>query len=182
MPKLLHDFVETRADSATIAEVNALAGIPRERRYRIDAEYDESEFHALLRAATRSLGDVPGRVADDFAEYVLEDFCRRWPAVFEMFSGARDLLEMLPHVYRAVASVLLEDEGDSPPPLLVCERRDRETVLYCGAEGAPKRFLSSFAGAVIRHFGDAATVERLQVSDRVGSGHAVLINWEEAPR
>jgi len=68
MPKLLHDFVETRADSATIAEVNALAGIPRERRYRIDAEYDESEFHVLLRAATNGAVAVINEVIAEAEE------------------------------------------------------------------------------------------------------------------
>jgi hypothetical protein len=180
LPRLLHEFVESRGDAGAVAEVNELAGLPRDRKYRIDAGYDEVDFHRLLRAATRVLDSAPEAVTDEFAVYVFEDFCRRWPAVYEMFNGARDLLEMLPNVYRAIAAVLLDEEGGEPPPVLLCERRDRETVVYCGSGGAPQRFLSSFVETVIRHYGDTASIERLPGSDRVGAGRALVVSWEGA--
>jgi len=177
LPRLLHEFVESRADAGAVVEVNELAGLPRDRVYRIDADYHEADFHRLLRAAGRALDDAPEAVTDEFAAYVFDDFCRRWPAVYEMFSGARDLLEMLPNVYRAIAAVLLDEDAEELPPVLLCERRERETVVYCGSGGAPQRFLSSFVDAVIRHYGDTASIERLPGSDRAGVSGALVVDW-----
>ncbi len=178
---VLFGLIEAMAGAEAILEVRRRAGVPPDKVFRMDEAYDDAEWQRLLAAACAVLEVTPAQAEQAFAEFFLRDALGRWPAWFAMSRNAREFLERQPKIHRSFASSVL----DSAARQAIVEKfhvdsRPSELIVSYASPNQLCGLYVALARAVIRHYGEQATVEETRCCKRGDPQCEVHIGWPES--
>ena len=170
--KLLLNAIERRHGSEAASQMLAEAGIPRDRIYRLNEPYDDSEATRLTAAALERIS------LEDIAEAFFADTLVRFPTWFEMCKTSREFLEMQPVIHNTFAHGLQRpEERDAVRDKFRLEKLTDELVVHYRSPHRLCDMYRAIAQHVFQHYGDTATIEEPKCMKR-GDGECELrIRW-----
>lgn len=179
--KTLFGLVEAAAGPEAVREVRIRAGVPADQYFAMNQAYDDGEWQRLLAAACEKLGVTPEQAEEAFAEFFLRDALTRWPAWFAMSPTARALLERQPRIHNSFATGITDQAiRDSILDKFRVESRPAELVVTYASPNRLCGLYSALARAVIRHYGEQATVEETRCCKRGDPCCEFHIRWRES--
>jgi hypothetical protein len=179
--KVLVDLVLAKAGEEGVAELKRRAGIPQERRFRIDTVYSDDECMRLLGAAAEVLKVDATALEVLYADWFARDAMKRWPVWFEMSATAKQFLERQQTIHNTFATGVRDPEArkgirdkfriERAPHGLVTHYRSPNEL--CGLYKALARW-------VLDHYRDTATIEEPHCMKRGDAECEIHIRWPEA--
>ena len=180
MHRALLRMIEESAGPEAVAEVLDHAEIPRDRYFRLDEDYSDSEWRHLLSATCERLGLAQADAEERFATHFLADSLQRWPAWFEMAADARSFLTLQPSIHNGFYTGLGDVEA---------RRRMNEKFKIEAFDGflvaryqSPNRLCGLYealARRVIAHYGDDARVEHATCMKAGYPSCEIRISWQK---
>lgn len=125
------DFVYAKYGENTMGKIVMELGGSLDTPLYEEEIYSDELWHKSTFALSKRL-KLPKEVIESaFAKYYFADFQRRWPAMAQMCSDARDFIGLLPSQQQAIHEIVFEDKKTEPclGALRVEDEKD-ETVLY----------------------------------------------------
>jgi hypothetical protein len=180
IPKILLDLTHARAGPRGASEVRRRAGVPEEKRYRLDAVYPDEEWQRLLRAACEVLNLSQDDFEVEFADFFGRDSVLRWPTWFKMSLNARELLERQQTIHNAFATGVRDPEARRGiQDKFRLDRLDREIVSHYRSPNQLCGFYKALARWVLNYYHEDATVEETRCLKRGDSECQIHIRWSE---
>lgn len=176
--KVLCDVVEEAGGPEASAEMRRRAGIPEDRRYRLDTVYADEEWQRLLRAA----GEVLGMSQDDleiaYADYFGRDAFRRWPVWFSMSANAREFLERQQTIHNTFATGVSNPEARREiEDKFRLEKLDDEIVTHYRSPNQLCGLYRALARWVLEHYREHASIEDTRCTKRGDPECEIHIRW-----
>jgi hypothetical protein len=91
--KLLLNAIRSRFGHEGVIQTLAEAGLPTDRKYRLNEPYEDVEVQRLTAAASRRIS------LEDIAEAFFKDTLVRFPTWVQMCKNSREFLEMQPEIH-----------------------------------------------------------------------------------
>jgi hypothetical protein len=181
--KVLFDLLGEVGGPAAVAEVGRRAGIPEDRRFRLDAVYPDEEWQRLLAATCEVLGKSQDEVEVIYADYFGRDALRRWPVWFEMSANARQFLERQQTIHNTFATGM-RDAGARANinDKFRLEKGERELITHYRSPNQLCGLYKGLAHWVLRHYKEDAHIEETRCTKRGDAECEIHIRWPEPGR
>lgn len=179
--KLLFDLVEQVGGPGAVAEVRLRAGLPEDRRYRLDTVYPDDEWQRLLAAAGAVLGKSQDELERAYADFFGRDALRRWPVWFEMSANARQFLERQQTIHNTFATGVRDAGARSGiRDKFRLELLEREIVAHYRSPNQLCGLYKALARWVLAHYREHATIEETMCTRHGDAECEIHIRWPEA--
>lgn len=179
--KVLFDLIDEVAGPAALAEVRRLAGIPDDRRFRLDTVYPDDEWQRLLAAAGTVLGKSQDELEVAYASFFGRDSLRRWPVWFEMSANARQFLERQQTIHNTFATGMRDAGARSGiRDKFRLEGRPHELVTHYRSPNQLCGLYKALAQWVLDHYREQATIEETRCTKRGDTECEIHIRWPGA--
>jgi len=175
---ILFDLIERQAGVSGVAAVRARAGVPSDRQYRLNAAYDDGEWHRLLAATCSLLAHSPEAAEEALAAHFFRDALERWPMWFRMSRDSRSFLMRQPAIHNSLAAGL-----SSPAERRAVEDKFRaevdgeDLVVIYRSPNRHCRLYRTLAALIIEHYGDAAEITESECQSAGAPACAMRIHW-----
>lgn len=182
--KVLLDLALLRGGPQAVSRIYLAAGIPEDRRFRIDTVYPDDEWQRMLAAACDVLELSPEALETAYAEQFGRDALRRWPVWFSMSRNAREFLERQPTIHNTFATGVRDPEArHGIRDKFRLERREQELITHYRSPNELCGLYKALARWVLRHYEEQATIEEPLCLKRGDAECEIHIRWEsELPR
>jgi hypothetical protein len=176
--KVLFDLVEQVGGPAAVAEVRLRAGVPEDRRFRLDTVYPDDEWQRLLAATGAVLGKSQEELEHAYADFFGRDSLRRWPVWFEMSANARQFLERQQTIHNTFATGV-RDAGARRGirDKFRLERRPHELVTHYRSPNQLCGLYKALAQWVLDHYREQAAIEETRCTKRGDPECEIHIRW-----
>jgi hypothetical protein len=170
--KLVLSAIEKRHGPDGLARVLENAGLPRDRTYRLNEPYDDSEAQQLTAAALQFVS------LEEIAQAFFDDTRARFPVWFEMCKGSRQFLEMQPEIHNTFAFGLQRPaDREAVREKFRLEKLDDELVVHYRSANRMCDMYKAIARRVFDHYQDKATIEEPQCMNRGDAECELRIRW-----
>ena len=170
--KLVLNAIEKRHGREAVTRTLAEAGLPADRRYRLNEPYDDDEARKLSAAAFRLLS------MDDIAQAFFEDTLARFPRWYEMCKTSRQFLEMQPEIHNTFAVGLQEPaERAAVRDKFRLEKLEHELVVHYRSVNQMCEMYKAIAQRVFRHYREEATIDERKCVKRGDAECEFRIRW-----
>lgn len=180
--KVLFDLLAEHGGAAAVAEVRRRAGVPEDRRFRLDEVYPDDEWQRLLAAAGAVLGKSQDEIERIYAGFFGRDSLRRWPVWFEMSATARQFLERQQTIHNTFATGM-RDPGARANirDKFRLESRDHELITHYRSPNQLCGLYKALAQWVLDHYREEAQIEETRCTKRGDAECEIHIRWQAAP-
>lgn len=176
--KILFDMVESTAGADAVVEVRRRAGVPADKEFRIDEDYDDEEWRRLLAAACGVLDVTQEQAEKVYADFFFKDMLQRWPMWFQMSKNAREFLERQPRIHNGFATGVQDPEARrSINDKFELEKCNGELVMHYRSPNELCGLYKALARLIINHYGDQASVEETRCLKRGDAECELHIRW-----
>lgn len=183
IPKILYDLALQSGGMETVQRIYRAAGIPEDRRYRIDMVYPDDEWQRLLGAASEVLGVSLADIETVYAEQFGKDSLQRWPIWFQMSRNAREFLERQPTIHNTFATGVRDPEArHGIRDKFRVESRDEELVTHYRSPNHLCGLYIALARWVLKHYGESASIEETRCLKKGDPECEIHIRWPAAPK
>ena len=180
IPNLLLKLVEANGGAAAVAAVKDRAEIPSERTYPFTCFCEEEEWQRLFAASCDVLQLSRDEAEQVFASFFCQDVLVRWPAWFEMASGAREFLLRQPEIHNSFRTSLSDPaQRDAVSQKFHISEADGELVTRYSSPNGLCAFYKSAALWIIDHYGERATIEEPLCTKRGDDYCEIHIRWPQ---
>jgi hypothetical protein len=170
--KLLLSIIENRYGREGVVETLKEAGIPTDRRYRLNDPYDDSEARRLSEVVSRR---VP---PEEIAEAFFKDTLVRFPTWFQMCKTSREFLEMQPQIHNTFAHSLQQpEEQNAVRDKFRLEKLEDELVVHYRSPNVMCDMYRAIAQHVFRHYEDNGTIDEPRCMKRGDEECEIRIRW-----
>lgn len=175
---VLMNLVEAEGGPTATADVRRMAGVPEDRVFRIDENYDDAEFRRLLVSTCERLGLTTEQAVSAFARAFYEDSIQRWPTWFKLSGNAREFLKRQPTIHNGFATGVTDSGARAAirDKFKLTEADDRLIVRY----KSPNQLCGVYvelASIILSHYGETATIEQPRCAMRGDEACEIHIIW-----
>jgi len=176
--KVLFDLLAEVGGPQVVAQVRLRAGIPEDRRFRLDTVYPDDEWQRLLAATGEVLGKSQDELERAYADYFGRDALRRWPAWFEMSANARQFLERQQTIHNTFATGV-RDAGARAgiTDKFRLEKREHELVTHYRSPNQLCGLYKALAQWVLDHYREQAQIEETSCTKHGDAECEIHIRW-----
>jgi predicted hydrocarbon binding protein len=179
--KVLLDLALKHGGPQAVARICQQAGIPEERRFRLDTVYSDEEWGRLLGAAVDVLEMPPEAVLDAYAEQFGRDALARWPVWFQMSRNAREFLERQPTIHNTFATGVRDAaERRGIRDKFRIEPREDELVMHYRSPNELCGLYKALARWVLAHYGETAEIEEPRCQKLGAPECEIHIRWAKS--
>lgn len=181
VPKLFLDWIRQTGGAEAEAQVRTKAGIPKDRKYRIDTPYDDEEWVRMFHAGQEVL-EVDGDQAElEFADYFYQDALMRWPTWFEISPTARHFIVRQPVIHNGFArSAESADGRDKIENKFELEEHPHRLVMRYRSSNRLCGFYRALVTLILGHYGESAEIEEVSCVKSGDPECEIHIRWAEA--
>ena len=176
--KVLVDLVRSKGGEAAVAEVRKRAGFPEGTEFKLDAVYDDADWHRLLGAACEALAITPAQAEAAYADFFFEDSLARWRPWFQMSRNSREFILRQPAIHNSLAAGVREEAQRTAiaDKFRIEPTEDGLVTHYRSANGHCGLYMA-LARNIIAHFGDEAVIEERCCSLTGADECEIHIRW-----
>lgn len=177
--KVLIDLALREGGPQAVDRIYQAAGIPMDRRFRIDTVYPDDEWQRMLAAACEVLQMTPPAFEAAYAEQFGRDALQRWPAWFKMSRNAREFLERQPTIHNTFATGVRDPEArHGIRDKFRLELREHELVTHYRSPNELCGLYKALAHWVLGHYGERASIDETLCLKRGDAECEIHIRWE----
>ena len=181
IPKILIDLVEAHGPDGAVARVKELAGLPEDRRYRLDTVYTDAEWQKLLAAACEVLGVTAEQAEVLYADVFARDALRRWPMWFKMSANAREFLERQQTIHNAFATGVRDAEARRGiQDKFRLEKHPNELVVHYRSPNQLCGLYRALARWIVDFYKEEALIEELRCTKNGDDECELHVRWPGA--
>ncbi|MFT5289914.1 MAG: hypothetical protein ACI82F_001985 [Planctomycetota bacterium] len=147
------------------------------REYHFEELYPEEEFTALVVAALENLSLSVPELEEAFADFFMRASPTIFPAVFEIATGARDLLSRIPHLHRSIPSAVSRDSFVDK--LIVKEERTHSLLLKYDSPHRLCGFLQHVCQLTLEHYGETGRIEEHECAREGEAACLIEVHFDE---
>lgn len=178
---ILFDLIERQAGASGVATVRARAGVPADRDYRLNAAYDDAEWHRLLAATCSLLAISPDTAEEALAAHFFRDALERWPMWFRMSRDSRSFLMRQPAIHNSLAAGLgSAEERQAVEDKFRAEADGEDLVVTYHSTNRHCRLYRRLAALIIEHYGDKAEITETACQRAGAPVCTIRIHWTSA--
>ena len=178
--KVLCDLIESAGGKPALEAVLERAGVPLDRAFRINENYDDAEWRRLLDAACEVLEVSRERAMQLYAERFLADARARFPTWFELSRSAREFLQRQPAIHNGFYTGLSDAEVRAAlRDKFQVEKRENGLITRYRSPNQLCGLYEELARSVLRHYDEEATIEHRQCIQRGDPECEIRITWED---
>jgi hypothetical protein len=170
--KLLLNAIRSRFGDDVVMQTLTEAGLPADRRYRLNEPYEDVEVQRLTAVASRRIS------LEDIAEAFFDDTLARFPTWFQMCKNSREFLEMQPEIHNTFAVGLQRPEDrNAVRDKFRLEKLDDELVVHYRSPNRLCYMYKAIAQRVFQHYQDQATINETRCMKRGDAECELRIRW-----
>ena len=178
VPKILLDLIDSTAGVEGVRRVKDLAGVARDKAYRLGEVYEDAEWRRLLESAYRVLDLSPEEAEIAYADVFFKDAQKRWPMWFEMSKTAREFIERQPAIHNNFATAVQDPEArKNINDKFSIDRLENELVTHSRSENKLCGLYKALARWILDHYGDTATIEETRCLKQGDPECEIHIRW-----
>ena len=153
---LFTQFVREQGGDEAVKKLQEAPG-GRSEEYRFEEIYPEDEFTALVGSALSALEMTVPDLEESFARFFMRVSPEIFPAVFDLSSGARDLITRVPTLHRSIPSAASRERFKDK--LIVQDERENSLLLRYDSPHKLCVFLQHLCQLALDHYGETGRIE-----------------------
>ena len=178
--KVLCDLIESAGGKPALEAVLERAGVPLDRAFRINENYDDAEWRRLLDATCHVLEVSRERAMQLYAEAFLADALVRFPTWFELSRTAREFLKRQPAIHNGFYTGLSDaDVRAALRDKFQVEQREHGLITRYRSPNELCGLYEALGRSVLRHYREEASIEHRHCTQRGDPECEIHIVWRD---